>query len=126
VRFRPADQGRRPPVRTLQRQRRLGEAEVLELVQRYVAGETVVMLARAFGLHRTTVLEHLELRGVPRRQVTAKLSPSQVDKAAELYRAGSSLKVLAADFDVAAETMRRTMVLAGVSMRPKGRPRTSR
>lgn len=125
VRFGPSDQGRRAQPRQLQVQRRLDEAAVLELVRRYVAGESVVMLARAFGLHRTTVLEHLERRGVPRRQVTAKLSPSQVVQAAERYRAGWSVKDLAADFGVGSETMRTTLVAAGVVMRPKGRPRTS-
>jgi transposase-like protein len=101
----------------------LREPEVLELVRCYQDGETVVMLARSFGLHRTTVLEHLERHGVPRRQVVAKLDTGEVERAAERYRSGRSVKDLAAEFGVADETMRTSLVRAGVVMRRKGRPR---
>ena len=50
--------------RVLQRQRRLRPAEVTRLAQDYAVGSTVNQLADSYGVHRTTVLAHLERQGV--------------------------------------------------------------
>ena len=53
--------------RTLQAQRRLSQDEIRELVDAYRAGSSAEVLAKAFGIHRTTVLADLERSGVERR-----------------------------------------------------------
>jgi len=53
--------------RTVQRQRRLTPSEIVSLAQEYAAGATVNRLADRFGVHRTTVLMHLERQGISRR-----------------------------------------------------------
>ena len=50
---------RRPPARNIQVQRRLPSAEIGTLVAARYDGVTIDALARQFGIHRTTVLAHL-------------------------------------------------------------------
>ena len=47
--------------------RRLQPAEVDEVVDRYLAGATLKELGKQYQVHRTTVSELLEQRGVQRR-----------------------------------------------------------
>jgi hypothetical protein len=79
------------------------------------------MLVEEFGVHRTTALRHLELRGVPRRHAVAILSPTDITRAAELYRGGASLAAVGDQLGVGAETVRRAFLKAGVPIRRKGR-----
>jgi hypothetical protein len=51
----------------VQHQVRLSDAEVDELVADYAGGLNVSLLVRKYAIHRTTVLDHLERRGVARR-----------------------------------------------------------
>jgi DNA-binding CsgD family transcriptional regulator len=46
------------------RVRRLSDSEVEELVRAYKGGDSVYALGRRFGIHRTTVSEHLKRAGV--------------------------------------------------------------
>ena len=105
--------------RTVQRQRRLTPAEVVCLAQEYAAGATVKRLADRYGVHRTTVLVHLERQGVSRRRCVRRMSGDDVDEAARLYQLGYSLKRTAERFSVDAETLRREFMKAGVSVRPR-------
>ena len=50
-----------------QRQRRLTEAQVVEIATKYVAGATVYELAAELGCHRTTVAERLKKAGIVMR-----------------------------------------------------------
>jgi DNA-binding CsgD family transcriptional regulator len=128
-RNRGLDQGKRqaprPAGQRLQVQRRLDEHQILELVRRYVAGESVRELAGGFGIHRTTVLEHLAKRDVERRPNRRKLTDAQVAEAARIYKGGGSLEDLGQQFGVSAETVRKELRQAGVTRRPVGRPRRS-
>lgn len=45
--------------RSLQKQVRLTETQIAELLEAYKKGDSVYALARRFGVHRTTVSEHL-------------------------------------------------------------------
>jgi predicted ArsR family transcriptional regulator len=92
------------------------------LAERYLAGESVPALAASFGIHRTTVLEHLERRGVQRRPKRRKLSDAQVIEATRAYAEGASLKELGAQLGVSAETVRNELARAGGPIRPPGRP----
>jgi lambda repressor-like predicted transcriptional regulator len=92
---------------------------VAELVKAYEAGATVRELVFQFGMHRATVLAHLERQGVPRRPQLRKLPDDQVAEAAALYTAGLSLADVGRRLDVSAGTVRKELLHAGVSVRPR-------
>jgi lambda repressor-like predicted transcriptional regulator len=107
------------PVRQLQKQHRLSPDEVRELAKQYKAGATARELSQAFGVHRTTVLVHLERHGIERRSCARRLTDVDVANAAHLYKGGQSLKTTAAHFGVNAETLRREFKKADVPVRPR-------
>jgi hypothetical protein len=78
--------------------RRLGPAEVEELMVADETGVSVNDLAARFKIHRSTVLEHLNRSGTPRRYPA--LDPTQVEEAARLYRQGKSLRAIGSTSDV--------------------------
>jgi len=103
-------------------QRRLTTDQVAGLGGAYLAGSTVRQLAARFGINRTTVLEHLERLGIPRRANQRKLTDEQVTEARRRYEEGQSLAALGVRFGVHAETVRRELHRAGVAIRLAGRP----
>ncbi|WP_178138760.1 hypothetical protein [Ferrithrix thermotolerans] len=105
--------------RSVQRQRRLAPSEITRLAQDYAAGSTVNQLAMRYGVHRTTVLNHLEQQGIDRRRTHRVLSKDDVARAAALYSSGRSLKATGSHFGVDAETIRREFKKAGVAIRPR-------
>ena len=110
-----------PPARTtrsVRRLRRLSEPEVDQLVERYQNGCSVHILARDFGIHRTTVSAQLKTRGVwkaPRR-----LTETEATEAVRRYEQGWSLVRVAEHFGVSSDTVHRALKRAGVTMRPVG------
>ena len=113
-----------PPVprsldRALQRQVRLSDKQVAELIAQYEAGHSVRQLGAQFGINRETVLEHLKRAGVPRRPNVRKMSDAQVVRAVELYANNLSLAKVAVQFDVNAATIRREFAVAGIAIRPR-------
>ena len=96
----------------LQRQVRLTEAKILELVEDYRSGMSVAKVAARYGIHRTTVLAHLERANVPRRPKVRALTASQIRTAAARQQAGESYARIARDYDVHAETVRRWVLRA--------------
>ena len=109
----------KPPVRALQRQVRLSDEHIADLIARHEAGLSVRRLSVAFGINRETVLEHLKRAGVPRRPNVRKLTDEQVASAAELYASNLSLVKVATHFNVNAATIRREFALAGVPVRAR-------
>ena len=103
----------------LQKQRLLSENQVSELVRQYVEGASVSDLVTEFGIHRTTVLEHLERRAIPRRRNVRKLTDADVERAAKCYVAGDSLRTVAFRFGVDASTISRELRKAGVELRKR-------
>ena len=95
--------------------RQLRSDEVDELVQSYQAGKTVSQLAARHGIARCTVGRHLERRGI-RTRPPALTSP-QCAKAAVLYQDGWSLAKIGKLFNVSADTVRKYLIEAGVTMR---------
>jgi DNA-binding CsgD family transcriptional regulator len=85
----------------------------------YRDGASVQNLAARFGIHRTTVLDHLKRRGVPRRPRVRKLTDRQIARAAEEYRSGDSLKALGERYGVDAATVRTHLARADVQIRPR-------
>ena len=107
------------PRRSLQTQRRLSTDEVSQLLDAYRDGASANELSTAFGIHRTTALDHLARNGVGRRINTRKLNDEQVVKASEMYRLGLSLSAVAQHFGVNASTISRELRAAGVELRPR-------
>jgi hypothetical protein len=74
--------------RSRQIQRHLDADEVLSLLGAHAQGDTLDELAAAFGIHRTTVMAHLERQGAPRR---SGIVTKNINEATRLYEAGWSL-----------------------------------
>ena len=100
-------------------QRRLTDAKIDHLVEDYVGGLSINALARRFGIHRTTVMNHLESRGVQRRRNVRKLSAANVALAAKRYASGFSLAAVAKEFGVNAATLTREFHAAGIPIKPR-------
>jgi hypothetical protein len=85
--------GRPCPVATPPRihaaKRRLGSAQVAQLVADYQAGQTTTQLMASYGIGKGTVLRLLETAGIPRRNQP--LTPEQCAEAIRLYQQGWSL-----------------------------------
>ena len=109
---RPSDRSR--PSRQIQRH--LGADEVLSLVDTYAQGDTIDELASKFGIHRTTVMAHLERQRAPRR---SGIVTRNIDEATRLYEEGWSLARVGEHFGVDGETVRRTLRASGVDLRPR-------
>jgi len=91
--------------------------EVASLVTAYRNGSTIQEVAKALKLHPQTVSVHLDRQGISKRKHG--LSSQQVTQAARLYNGGASLAKVGARFGVDAETVRRTLRRAGVTVRPR-------
>lgn len=102
-------------------QNRLSPEQVAELVLAYQAGTTVNELARAYGINRTTVLEHLRRQGIQRRR-PRRLQQVDIDKAVKLYASGASVNSVAYELRVGPTTVRRVLRQARVELRRRGRP----
>jgi predicted transcriptional regulator len=75
-----------------------------ELAVRYEAGATIRELAVWSGAHRQTVVRHLVRKGVKLRR--SGLTDEQAKAAERLYLEGMALVEIAAEFGVAASTIR--------------------
>ena len=91
------------PIR--QRQRRLTEAQVVEMTTKYKAGATVYELAAEFCCHRTTVAERLKKAGIVMRLQ----SPDAVaiDSMESLYQSGFSYPEIGRQLGYSANTVRK-------------------
>jgi transposase-like protein len=79
-------------------------------------GATIDELATTFGIHRTTVMAHLDRQGTPRRSGTV---TKNINEAIRLYETGWSLARVGKHFGVDGETVRRGLRAAGVTLRPR-------
>jgi hypothetical protein len=116
-----AGQGRdEPSDRTVrsprQKQRRLNPEEISEVLQRHQAGESANSLAKVFGTHRRTIVQHLTASQVQTRY------RADIDllEARQLYEQGWSLARVGQHFGVAAGTIRRALLQDGMTTRPVG------
>ncbi len=81
----------------------------------YEAGADMRDLAARWGVHRTTVADHLRRAGIELRRQG--LSHEQLSEAARLYGEGWSLQRLAEHYGCDDETVRTSLKRAGVRMR---------
>lgn len=93
--------------------------EIDALVVAYESGQNLGEVASTYGLHRRTVADHLERRGVARRVNRRKLGPAAIVTATDLYRSGESLATVGRALHVDAATVRRELVRAGIAIRPR-------
>jgi AraC-like DNA-binding protein len=108
-----------PPNQTHRAQRQLRAHDVDALVEHYRAGETIIQLAGRFGINRTTVIAHLDRRGVERRAIAKQWDHETLTSAARSYADGSSLADIAAQFGLDPSTIANRFRRAGVSIRPR-------
>ncbi len=108
-----------PQIPSLQHQRRLSTQEASKLDSWYREGASVNELAHEFGIHRTTVLAHLDRQDVKRRPSIRRLTNDDVANATRSYKQGISLKVVGAMFGVNAETLRREFQKANLPVRQR-------
>jgi AraC-like DNA-binding protein len=97
-------------------QRRLSQGDVDELAHLYQEA-SIDALIRRYGVHRTTIIAHLDRRGVPRRLVGRKMTDPLVTQASERYSEGLSLADVASEFGVHARTLAREFRRAGTPIR---------
>lgn len=81
----------------------------------YRAGATLKHLAIEFGVHRTTITQHLRRNGVALRR--RGLDDQQIDQAVHLYQQGSSLAWVGEHLGVDAHTVRAALRALGVPTR---------
>jgi hypothetical protein len=108
-----------PPATTHRTQRRLRSVEVEALVDQYHTGATITQLVKRFQISRTTVMAHLDRRGVQRRSVAKQWDHKKLASAARSYADGSSLATIAAQFGLDPSTVANRFRRAGVSIRPR-------
>lgn len=88
----------------------LSPSAIDELVRAYQGGDSVYALGQRYGIHRTTVSEHLKRAGVPTRGVkTRTLSPEQVAEAARLRAERMSLARIATAIGTTEYAVRREL-----------------
>jgi len=99
--------------------RHLSPGDVNKLVELHTEGSSIDAVARHFGVHRTTVISHLEDHGVPRRGNARKLTDAAVAASAKRYRSGRSLAAVAIQVGVHERTLARELRRAGIPIRPR-------
>ena len=97
-------------------QRRLTPSEVAGIADEYQHGHSLDEVARAFGIHRQTVADHLEHLGIARRANLPKLTPTDIERAIRQYQAGDSLATVGKTLNVDASTVQRALKRAGVAI----------
>lgn len=105
-----------PPLK--QKQIRLTDSEQIEVLERYLAGETAKALASTFGVNRTTIFAILQRAGIESRYRI--LTDRDVITATEMYESGQSLGSIARHFDVNDGTVLNAFRRAGVPTRARG------
>lgn len=95
---------------------------VSALADRYVAGESIVALARDTGIDRRTVRHLLQEAQIVLRGHTA-APTNQVDGLARRYRSGATLRELAEETGCSVSAVRKVLLDAGVSLRGRGERR---
>ena len=100
-------------------QRRLSVADIGDLCRLCSEGRSIDSLARQYEVNRTTIITHLDRACIERRRVARKMTDDSVATAATRYGKGTSLAVVAKEFNVHARTLAREFRQAGVPIPPR-------
>jgi hypothetical protein len=112
--------------RSVRRLRGLTEVEVAELVSLRQTGEQIDVLAERFGIGRSTVMAHLQRRGVPGQRWQGRtLTDDQLADAGRLYESGVNLITVAERFGVDRRYLRQALPEAGFPIRRGGQQKRS-
>lgn len=84
------------------------------MVEAYQQGGSLAALAQCFEIDPATVIAHINRRGVEHRTGVVK---RRIHEARALYESGQSLAQVGQHFGVDAETARRNLRAAGVTLR---------
>src|SRR5437763_1389966 len=95
---------------------KLTDAQRIDVVQRYIAGQSLTHLAAAFGVSRPAVAGLLRRRGISIRP-QAKLTEEQRGEAVERYIRGETSTQIAADFGVSHVAILGVLHRRGVEVR---------
>lgn len=98
-----------------QKQKRLSDAEIVELVKGYESGLTVYQLSEEFGCHRETVSAQLKANGIKKQR--RPLSEEQIDEVIRLYQSGLSCLKVGELFKVNATTIHGYLIRRGIPRR---------
>jgi DNA invertase Pin-like site-specific DNA recombinase len=90
-----------------------------QLAEQYKIGMSALELARQYGIHRHTVVKHLQRDGIVIRGSQVKMTPDMIERAKQLYTDGQSLAVIGERLRVDASTVHKVPKKAGVKMRDK-------
>jgi DNA invertase Pin-like site-specific DNA recombinase len=96
----------------------LADSDQINVLERYLAGETANALADAFDVNRATVFAILQRAGIKSRYRV--LSDDDVASATTMYESGQSLASIAKHFGVADRTVLNAFRRVGVPTRPRG------
>lgn len=98
------------------RSHKLTESEVDDLAKASESGVTVKTLAKHYSVNRTTVMDHLRKRKIPRQ---GEGSEASVKKAAARYEAGETLDEIAITMNVDPRTVGRQLRRMGIVTRSR-------
>jgi len=116
----PASVAFRTKTRTPRRaQRRLTDQQLKELLTGYEQGRPIDELAAQFGIHRSTVLDHLNRSHAPRRYPA--LDEDRIKLAIERYQDGLSLRDVGITLGVHASTIRQALLQNRIPIRDQHR-----
>lgn len=114
--LKPMSRPPEPVPRKLQHQKRLSNSDIAsQIIAGYLSGETIRALAAQFGVHRTTVAQHVAKAGIHRQE--RRISVEQIERAVSLYGQGHSLVSIGAELGFNAGTIQTHLRRAGVVMR---------
>ena len=105
---RRAPRGRRP-------QRRLTQEQLTAVLAAFLGGAPVKDLARQFGVHHSTIQDHLNRP--PRARRTPALDEAMLSQAIKLYASGLSFRTVGRQLGVHAATVRDYLLKAGIQPR---------
>jgi DNA-directed RNA polymerase specialized sigma24 family protein len=97
--------------------RRLTRAERAQLTEQYGLGMSALELARQYGIHRHTVVKHLQRDGMVLRGGQLKMTQGLVQQALQFYAEGQSLATIGTRLGVDASTVHKALKRAGLKMR---------
>lgn len=106
-----------PPPRVHKVDLRLDPEIILRLVADYGDGTPTTVLTQRYTLGKGTVLKLLRERGVAIRRQG--FPPHQVTEAGQLYQSGLSLARLGARYGRSPTVVRKALLDAGITMRPR-------
>lgn len=95
------------------------DEESRSIAESFEAGMTITQIAEATGWNRTTIQRHLKRHNVNTGH--RKLDPSTAEEIAHRYLAGASTSELGEDYGVHQDTIRRSLIAYGITIRRRRR-----